>query len=161
MWCSLKMINVLKPFIVMLLILFSCALSANDKLDQTLDNFHQAASEADFERYFSLLAEESIFLGTDATERWTKQQFAEYVKPYFARGQGWTYVSTERNFSPIAGTNLVFFDELLENDNYGQCRGTGVLRLNNGQWQILQYNLSVMVPNQLAKSVVSLIQGKQ
>ncbi|WP_206486509.1 nuclear transport factor 2 family protein [Thalassotalea sp. G2M2-11] len=155
------MINVLKPFIVMLLILFSCALSANDKLDQTLDNFHQAASEADFERYFSLLAEESIFLGTDATERWTKQQFAEYVKPYFARGQGWTYVSTERNFSPIAGTNLVFFDELLENDNYGQCRGTGVLRLNNGQWQILQYNLSVMVPNQLAKSVVSLIQGKQ
>ena len=130
---------------------------ANTQVTQTLDDFHQAAAEADYDKYFGLLANNAIFLGTDASERWTKQEFSAYVKPYFEKGQGWLYRLSSRNISPIADTNLVFFDELLENDHYGQCRGSGVLIKENGQWKVLQYNLSVMVPNKISKQVVSLI----
>ncbi len=148
----------LKQKIFLLLTLFSCHyLMANDVVNKVLDSYHQAAADADFERYFALLAQEGIFLGTDASERWTKQEFADYVRPYFSQGKGWKYVSTKRNLSPVSGTNLVFFDELLQNEHYGQCRGSGVLRYQNEQWQILQYNLSVMVPNQVSKQVVSVI----
>lgn len=141
------------------MLLTSYSLYANDELNNVLDSYHQAAAAADFKQYFALLADEGVFLGTDASERWSKKEFAQYVKPYFNQGKGWKYVSTERNFSPIAGTNLVFFDELLHNDHYGQCRGSGVLRLKNNQWQILQYNLSVMVPNEVSSEVVSVIRN--
>ncbi len=137
------------------------ATSVNEAINETLDNFHQAAAQADYQTYFNLLADDGIFLGTDASERWNKEQFAKYVKPYFSKGQGWRYVSTERHISPVEGSNLVFFDELLDNKNYGQCRGSGVLIFEDNQWRILQYNLSVMVPNGVARKVVSMIQQSQ
>src|SRR5690349_16554349 len=38
-----------------------------------LDDWHAAAAAADEERYFGLMTEDSVFLGTDATERWDKK----------------------------------------------------------------------------------------
>ncbi len=40
-----------------------------------LDQLHDAASEADGERYFGLFAPNAIFFGTDATERWPIGEF--------------------------------------------------------------------------------------
>ena len=34
-----------------------------------LDNWHKAAAEANYNVYFDFMADESVFIGTDATER--------------------------------------------------------------------------------------------
>ena len=34
-----------------------------------LDNWHKAAAEGNFNNYFNVLSDESIFIGTDATEK--------------------------------------------------------------------------------------------
>lgn len=122
-----------------------------------LDAFHRAASEADAERYFGLFAEDAVFLGTDATERWTRGDFEEYARPYFDAGQGWTYVPIERRVSLASGGAVAWFDELLENQGLGLTRGTGVLVREGGEWRVAQYNLTIPVPNEVAADVVELI----
>ena len=53
------------------------------KIEAVLDDFHAAASDADEERYFSHLAESGVFLGTDATERWSVPEFRAYAESFF------------------------------------------------------------------------------
>ena len=143
------------------LTLFSLSLNvlADDKeaVSSTLDSFHDAASKADGERYFNLLADDAIFLGTDATERWSKAEFEGFAKPYFEQGKGWTYLPTSRHiyFSKDGGT--AWFDEMLDNESYGVCRGSGVLTKTNKGWKIAQYHLVIPVPNELAKELVEKI----
>ena len=130
--------------------------------DQTLSSFHDAAAKADETRYFDLFAKGgSVFLGTDATERWELDEFREFAHPYFAKGKAWTYtlVPGSRKISFVRGSNVAYFDELLQNAKLGTCRGRGVLVIENGQWKVAQYNLSIPVPNEKAESVVREIQG--
>ena len=42
-----------------------------------------------------------------------------------------------------------WFDELVRNDKYGQLRGTGVMKLVDQDWKIVQYNLALPIPNDL------------
>jgi hypothetical protein len=70
---------------------------AEEAIDGVLSSFHQAASDANGELYFSLFANEAIFMGTDATERWTVAEFRAFAEPYFSKGRGWTYTKTERH----------------------------------------------------------------
>lgn len=123
----------------------------------TLDALHAAADRADGERYFALFTDDAIFLGTDATERWTVTEFRAYAAPHFAAGQGWTYEVVDRHMflDPVGAT--AWFDERLANEKYGECRGTGVLRLVGGRWRIAQYNLTIPVPNDLASELVEMI----
>lgn len=115
-----------------------------------LDDFHDAASKADFDRYFSHWADDSVFLGTDATERWVGQSFRDFARPHFEKGAGWTYRPRDRRVSLDGDAAFAWFDELLDNDSYGECRGSGVLAQREGRWVILQYNLSIPIPNDLA-----------
>ena len=140
------------------LFLFSLSVSANSDIHKALDTFHQAAANADQKLYFSLLDEQAVFLGTDGSERWSRKEFYDFVTPYFSQGRGWTYKPRERNITLIStnenGEQIVFFDELLDNDSYGECRGSGVLRLTSKGWKILQYNLSIPIPNGISSKVV-------
>ena len=124
-----------------------------------LDSFHDAASKADEERYFAHFAPEGVFLGTDASERWTVDAFRAYAHPHFAKGRGWTYVPRDRHVVFAPGGRVAWFDELLDNEHYGELRGTGALRRTADGWKIVQYNLTFLVPNDAAKEVVKLIQG--
>src|SRR5690606_31302415 len=47
------------------------ATDARSDIERVLDEWHEAAARSDLERYMELMAEDAIFLGTDATERWT------------------------------------------------------------------------------------------
>jgi len=127
------------------------------RVSQTLDALHKAASEADFEGYFELFAAESVFLGTDATERWTRTEFMEYVRPYFEQGRGWTYLPLERHIEISADGGVAWFDERLDNASYGETRGSGVLLRQGDAWRVAQYNLTIPIPNALASQVVDLI----
>jgi len=130
-------------------------------IDKTLNSFHQAASEANLHQYFALLTDDAVFLGTDATERWTKTEFKHFVEPLFNKGHGWTYKTLERHITVNKKNNSAFFDELLENKNYGLCRSSGLLYKTEAGWKIAQYNLSVPLPNKIANEIVEQIKAHQ
>lgn len=131
--------------------------SSSAEIQAVLDAFHHAASEANGELYFALLHEDAVFLGTDGSERWTKAQFEGFAMPYFSEGQGWTYQPRHRHISINPRGDVAWFDEMLDNESYGECRGTGVLLLTEKGWQISQYHLTIPIPNALAKDIVKQI----
>lgn len=121
-----------------------------------LDDWHDAAAKADEARYFGHLDEASIFLGTDATERWSKAAFAAYSHPHFARGKAWTFRATRRDIT-IDTAELAHFDEDLDTVGLGPARGSGVLAKRDGSWKILQYNLAITVPNERFDTVKTVL----
>lgn len=127
------------------------------KIEAVLDDFHAAASAADEERYFSHFAVSGVFFGTDASERWTRDQFRAYAHPHFSQGKGWTYHPRDRHVALSADGASAWFDELLDNDKYGECRGTGVLQRYGGEWKIERYHLTIPMPNELAQDLVARI----
>ncbi len=160
------------PVLVLVLLATSCLINGSnrrtnkastgpDAIVAVLSDFHDAASKADGPRYFNHLTADAVFIGTDATERWSKAQFQAYAKPYFDKGKGWTYAAVAgRRFVTIAlDGNTAWFDEALMNEKYGECRGSGVLLREGGEWKIAQYNLTVPIPNDLMEDVAKQIKA--
>ncbi|MFK8048185.1 MAG: nuclear transport factor 2 family protein [Halioglobus sp.] len=128
---------------------------AESDVSLALDTFHRAAAESNFETYSETMSADIVFLGTDANERWHSGEFREFARPHFSKGNGWTYRSTERHITIAPGGQTAWFDELLINQKLGKCRGSGVLVLQDGQWKLVQYNLSLPVPNELVAGIVA------
>ena len=126
--------------------------------EATLDDFHLAASQADASRYFGHYTANAVFLGTDASERWSVKELQAYAKPHFDAGKGWTYRATERHVYVADGGDIAWFDERLSHERYGEVRGSGVL-VREEVWRVAQYNLSFPVPNGIAEDVVAMIKG--
>ncbi len=148
----------MKVYSFLFLILISCSPiqkmeNQKNEINSILDNWHKAAAEANYEKYFGSMSEESIFIGTDATENWNKKQFQEFAKPYFDKGKAWNFKAIERNIYFSENRKIVWFDELL-NTQMKICRGSGVLVQDNGQWKIKHYVLSMTVPNDNVDEVV-------
>lgn len=149
---------------VLILVLPACQstpsrVPALDEINNTLDAFHTAASEADEDTYFGLLTDDAVFLGTDATERWTKPEFQEWAAQFFERDSAWTYESIERHVGLNSAQDTAWFDEVVRNENYGDLRGSGALILTPNGWRITQYNLVFPVPNEIAGEVVEMIKA--
>lgn len=123
---------------------------ASGAIGAVLDGFHAAAAAADEEKYFSYFTPDAVFLGTDATERWTRDEFRKWARPYFAKGKAWSFKSVSRWITFSIDRNLAWFDEALDTPNMGPCRGSGVLVRSGDTWKIAQYNLSIPIPNDLA-----------
>lgn len=131
------------------------------RVNELLDQWHNAAAVADEDAYFARFAPEGVFFGTDATERWRTDAFREWAHPYFARGRAWTFTPRSRNVYLSAGGDVSWFDEVLHSESYGECRGTGVLQKHGGEWKIEQYNLTIPIPNELADEFVKKIRELQ
>ena len=116
-----------------------------------LDRLHEMASQANFDDYFALYAPDAVFIGTDAGERWTIDEFKAYAEPHFSAGRGWTYRTIERHIMGQGGVR--WFDELLWNEKLGPCRGSGVMVKVGDGWLVSHYVLSLAVPNQIAGEV--------
>ncbi|KQS92208.1 nuclear transport factor 2 family protein [Chryseobacterium sp. Leaf394] len=149
-------------FTVFLLIMSFTTIPAQTKSEKDkteiatmLDAFNIAAAKADFKTYFGFFAEESTFIGTDATEVWDKKQFMVWAKPYFDKKSTWNFKSLKRNVYFAKDGKLAWFDELLDTQ-MKICRGSGVLEKINGQWKVKQYVLSVTVPNEVVDKIVEI-----
>lgn len=130
-------------------------------INQTLNQLHDAAAKADGARYFKLFADDAVYIGTDAAERWNMKEFRAFAEPYFAKGTGWTYKPRSRHVTvaDIPCHCVAWFDELLDSEKYGTSRGTGALMLKNGSWKIEQYALTFPIPNDLAKGMTAEIKA--
>jgi len=123
------------------------------QVNTVLNDWHLAAAEANFDNYFSKMDSVSVFIGTDATENWNKQEFIAYSKPYFDNGKAWSFTTLERNIYIHNSGNLVWFDELLSTQ-MGTCRGSGILEKKGISWKIKQYVLSIAIPNEAVNAVI-------
>jgi hypothetical protein len=148
--------------ILTILIFYSCVHVKAGKIDKDaiktkinalLVNWHQAASDANFDKYFGKMDSTSIFIGTAAEEIWTKTQFENFSKPYFDKGKAWSFETLERTVYVNDSGDFVWFDELLSTW-MGTCRGSGVLEKKEGTWKIKQYVLSVPIPNDDIQAVI-------
>ncbi len=147
--------------IILILVCSSCAeVTAQDvqEIHVVLDAWHKAAADAHFEAYFSHFENDSsIFMGTDATERWTVVEFKPWSKPYFDRGKAWSFKAAERYVYFSDEGTIAWFDEVLDTPNLGPSRGTGVLTKTSNGWKISHYNLTVPIPNEIVGNVVEQI----
>jgi hypothetical protein len=147
--------------LVLCLLVFGASTAATQTAAQqvaaVLDDWHQAASVADEARYFGHFAPNGVFMGTDATERWTVTEFRQWAKQPFQRKSAWSFKPRDRHIDFSADRKTAWFDEMLDTPNLGLCRGSGVLVSLGGKWKIAQYNLSVPIPNALVDGIVKQI----
>lgn len=133
--------------------------SEKNTIDKLLDDWHMAASNADFDSYFGKMTTDAVFIGTDATENWQNKAFKAFSKPYFDRGKAWSFTAVERNIYLNETKDFGWFDELL-NTQMKLCRGSGVVKKENGQWKIAHYVLSIAVPNENVSELIQLKKEK-
>ena len=122
-------------------------------INATLNSWHKAAADANYNDYFSLMTDDAVFIGTDATENWDKKAFQAYSKPHFDKGKAWNFTVLERHIYFDKTGKTAWFDELL-NTQMKICRGSGVLVKIGTEWKIKQYVLSMTIPNENSNEVV-------
>ncbi|MCB0443885.1 MAG: nuclear transport factor 2 family protein [Flavobacterium sp.] len=148
----------MKAYLITLLAIFSVFSSSNSEqekkeIDSVINQWHEAAAEANFDNYFGLMTYDAVFIGTDATENWNRKEFEVFSKPYFDKGKAWTFYSLERNIYLDKSNEIAWFDELLDT-SFKICRGSGVLEKVNGKWKIKHYVLSMTIPNEISDEIV-------
>lgn len=121
-----------------------------------LDKWHLAAATADEDTFFGSMTSEAIYLGTDAGERWLRDEMKDWAKPYFDRESAWAFTSFNRKIYFSENETTAWFEELL-NTWMGVCRGSGVLIKTEHGWKIAQYNLALTVPNDLINGFIELV----
>jgi hypothetical protein len=121
-----------------------------------LNNWHQAAAKADELVFFDSMDENGIYIGTDATECWSRQEFYDWALKYFDRETAWDFRPVSRNIYFSKDGKTVWFNELLDTW-MGVCRGSGTLHAGTNGWKIDQYHLSVTVPNEKIKDFIELL----
>lgn len=139
--------------------LFSVVLWSQDpdkkQINTVVDAWHLAAAEAQFDSYFKLMTPNAVFIGTDASENWSKDAFMQFCKPYFDRGKAWDFTAVQRNVYLSENGEMAWFDEIL-NTWMQLCRGSGVLVKTPEGWRIQHYVLSVTMPNDKIQEAITL-----
>jgi len=133
--------------------------AAGKAIGAMLDDWHAAAARADETAYFSHLAKDAVFLGTDQTERWDVAAFRAYAHPYFAKGKAWSFHAVRRAVTVAASGDTAWFDEDLATERMGPARGSGVVVREDGEYKLAQYNLSITIPNERFPDVKKAIEG--
>jgi len=148
----------MKTFFLLLVTLVLVSFKPKDyttELNQYITNWHQAATDANFSNYFGAMSESFIFLGTAPGERWTKNEFEKFSKPYFDKGQAWDFKASNRRWQFSKNKKIAWFDEDLETWMQG-CRGSGILIRKKGKWSLVYYNLTVLIENEKIKEFIDL-----
>lgn len=128
------------------------------QVNSILNQWHLAAADAQFDEYMNALTSDAIYIGTDATENWNKQEFMKFAKPYFDRGKAWSFKVLERNVYFSKDKKTAWFDELLDTQ-MKICRGSGVLIKSGKKWKIQHYVLSMTIPNDNSDEVIKVKQA--
>lgn len=143
-------------FLALLALFVSAGSELNTKeLDNLVDSWHSAAASANFDAYFGAMTSDFVFLGTAPGERWTREAFAAFSKPYFDAGKAWDFKASNRNWVFAKDKKTAWFDEDLDTWMRG-CRGSGVLTKVKGEWKIAYYNLTVLIENEKIQSFIAL-----
>lgn len=150
-------------FLLLVILFYSCNPTTEKKdkfnleeetksINNFLNNWHQAAANADLANYIGAMDSDSYYIGTDATENWTRTEFEKFCKPYFDKKTTWDFTAIDRNIYFNEQGNTTWFDEILKT-HMGTCRGSGTLVRTENDWKIKHYVLSMAIPNDATEAV--------
>lgn len=128
----------------------------HQEIHQLLDDWHLAATQANAPRYFSFFDTNAVFVGTDASEVWSFKEFHAFALPYFKKGKAWEFRPQSRHIYFSEDRQTVWFNEVLDSNHMGLCRGSGTLLWKEKQWKLQQFVLSILVPNEHVPEVLQL-----
>ncbi len=133
---------------------------AADSAEQTrarlaafLDEWHDDAAHARL-AYFDKMAADGVYIGTDKSERWLRDEFKVWAEKYFKRPSAWAFKAFNRHIAMSADQSLLWFDEQLQTQ-MGVCQASGVVRKTAQGFEIVHYQLSRAVPNYATTAVVA------
>ncbi len=138
----------MKTILVLVAIVAALPASADvaDDINARIDAWHHAAATADEDVFFGTMAKGGIYLGTDATEKWTRDELRAWSEKYFDRDVAWAFKPFNRSLYFSNDGSVAWWEEYLET-RFGTCRGSGVVERIDGQWMIMHYDLNVPIPN--------------
>ncbi|WP_296618458.1 nuclear transport factor 2 family protein [Marivirga sp.] len=149
----------MRIILMMLLVLspmFLFAQTPTETINQFMDNWHKAAATANEKVFFGSMTEDGVYLGTDKTEKWTRDEMAEWANEYFQEESAWSFTATERDVYFSEDGNTAWLNEKLDTW-MGVCKGTAVLVLKPEGWKIALYDLSVTIDNDKIDQFLELI----
>ncbi len=115
-------------------------------IDSLVNDWHFAATISDEDMFFGRMTPDAVYIGTDPTERWLRDELREWSRPYFSRETAWDFKPLSRNITVGPGGQIAWFDELLDTQ-MGTCRSTGIMEVREGEWKVVYYHLSLTLPN--------------
>ena len=133
-----------------------CKTKEESEINELMDRWHQAAAEADEQTFFGSMTEDGVYIGTDASERWLRDEMRTWSQKYFERDSAWDFKPTSRNIQFSEDRSMAWFDELLDTW-MGTCRSSGVVVNTEEGWKIKHYHLSIAVPNETVDGYLELI----
>jgi hypothetical protein len=131
-------------------------------IDSLLNRWHRAAATADEAVFFdSSMTKDAIYLGTDISERWLRDELKSWAKSAFDREVAWAFTASNRQiYFNENDPSLAWMEESLDTW-MGPCRGSAVLMKIDGRWKIKHYNLAVAVANDVVEKYMKLIGKKR
>ena len=140
-----------------------CAGNAGSDADFTarvnafVDEWHDDAAHAR-PAFFDKIAADGVYIGTDKMERWTRDAFREWAKPAFARPVAWAFTPLQRHVQFSTDRRLIWFDEQVRS-SMGILQASGVMRPRAERFEIVHYQLSIAVPNDVIPQVTGAIKA--
>jgi len=116
-----------------------------------LDGWHNDAAHADLV-YFDKMAQDGVYIGTDKSERWVRDDFKAWAKPFFDRKKAWEFHAFNRHIAYADDKSIIWFDEQLHTQ-MGICQASGVIRNTKDGFKIKHYQLSLTIPNDLVDHI--------
>lgn len=152
-----------------ILIVMAVVAGCSNSADQTeskaqvaaaLDALHRAESEADLDHFLAAFAGDAIFLGTDASEAWTKADLRRDLGQRFGSDGGWTFEVEDRVIGISDDGDSAWFKEIvhyIEGDY--ELRPTGTMVRRGGVWRIVHLHMGIPIPNDLHPALVQGLQA--
>ncbi len=126
------------------------------ELNDVIDHWHIAAATADAEAFFGSMTADAVYIGTDAGERWQRDELRAWAKTAFEGDSAWDFKPMERHIRLGEDGRTAWWDEKLDTW-MGVCRGSGVLVKTPAGWKIRHFHLAVTVPNEKIEGFMELV----
>lgn len=130
-------------------------ISTEERLNSLMDTWHKNATLAKFDEYFAVTSDNFVFYGTAPAEKWDKEAFKTFCKPYFDSITTWRFTPSNRVWQFSKDGKVAWFDEDLQTWML-DCRGSGVCEKTKKGWVLSYYNLSVVIENEKINEFIEL-----
>jgi hypothetical protein len=125
------------------------------QVDSFVNEWHDDAAHARL-AFFDKMAKDGVYIGTDKSELWSRDEFKVWASRFFERKSAWAFKPLKRNVYASGDKSMIWFDEQLDTQ-MGVCQASGVIRKTATGFEIVHYQLSVAVPNAVGGKVTALI----
>lgn len=121
-------------------------LEDEDAILALLNRHHEAAAVKNIEALQDVFSEGALFVGTDDTEKWTRNQLLDALEK---TESGWDMTDCHHRhvYAVPEMLGVATFFETMRHTKYGLLRGSGMVFKELGTWRISLYVLSFSVPN--------------